>query len=563
MCIKVRLVLNVIQTVTNKKKAMKNRYIILILLTLFCSNIFGQDTDLTITKGKVTFVTAANVYVQFDNTKNIKVGDSLQIEGSKTNCLLVKNKSSKSVVCIIVNGCIVKKDAVVIFKFLPIETINKNIKVNIAKIDSSLKKTGSFKKVSAKNKEYISGKLSVASYSNFYANSDNKHRIITRFSMNANHINNSNFSFETYLNYRKEVLAQPSKYASSQKPFKVYNFALKYDATPTLSVVLGRRINNKTSSLGAIDGLQIEKQFGKNYVGVITGFRPDLTDFNFNASLFQYGAYVGRKTSSASIFSETTLGIIEQRNSGNIDRRYTYFQHSSNLFSSLNLFSSFELDIYNKVNGVVSNNFRLTNLYMSARYKFSRKFNLNVSYNSRKRIIYYETFRTQIEDILANDLARQGLRFRVNAKPFKYVNTGLSYSARFQSDNQNKSDNINAYVSMYRIPKFGGSVSLNYNRNTSNYLESNIVSIRHSRTLFENKLSADFYFRFVNYNYTVTEANTQQYYFGTNLSLYLSRNLRFSVYAEYVQSDINNNYRINTKLVKRFNNKKKKKHYAY
>jgi len=393
--------------------------LVLILLCGFGFNMFGQDSSSIVIKGKVTFVTTANVYVQFDATKNIKVGDSLQIEGSKTKCLLVKNKSSKSVVCTIINGCIVKKDAVIIFKYMPKKEVINNKKSVITKTETPIKKDNLKKTSDKKNLESIYGKLSVASYSNFYVNSDNKHRIMTRFSMNANHINNSNFSFETYLNYRKEVLAQPSKYASRQTPFKVYNLAVKYDATPTLSVVLGRKINNKTSSLGAIDGLQVEKHFGKNYVGVITGFRPDLTDFNFNSKLFQYGAYIGRKTSSASIYSETTLGLIEQRNSGNIDRRYSYFQHSSNLFGSLNLFSSFELDMYNKVNGVVSNNFRLTNLYMSARYKFSRKFNLNISYDSRKRIIYYETFRTQIEDILADDLARQGLRFRINAKPFK------------------------------------------------------------------------------------------------------------------------------------------------
>ena len=135
---------------------MKNRYLILILVILFWSNIFGQDTS-SIIKGKVTFVTATNIYIQFESTKNIKIGDSLQIEGSKTNCLLVKNKSSKSVVCTIINGCVVKKDAVVIFKYIQKkELINNKKKVNITKIEAAVKKDGGLKKTSnKKNLEYI------------------------------------------------------------------------------------------------------------------------------------------------------------------------------------------------------------------------------------------------------------------------------------------------------------------------------------------------------------------------------------------------------------------------
>ena len=257
------------------------------LFFAFSISTFGQNKKVTI-KGKVTFVTATSIYVQFESTKFINIGDSLQIKGAKTNCLLVKNKSSKSVVCTIINGCNVKKDAEVIFKYIPkkLMPIVKN-DIKNPKAKTTVKKETEPKELTnKKNTEYVSGKLSVASYSNFYQNRDNKHRIMTRFSMSADHINNSNFSFETYLNYRKEVLAQPSKYAGSQTPFKVYNLALKYDATPTLSVSLGRKINTKTSSLGAIDGLQIEKYFGNNYIGVISGFRPNLIDFNFNSKLF-------------------------------------------------------------------------------------------------------------------------------------------------------------------------------------------------------------------------------------------------------------------------------------
>jgi len=539
---------------------MKKILVLLIVLVTTSSNTYGQKKKLAL-KGTVTYITSKNAYVKFDNTQLIKVGDSLYLGNSKTPCLLVKNKSSKSVVGIVINNCKIKKGDFIIFKSLkknksfdkkPIE----KSKTNIIKKEPKIK---AYKKqATIKNLEQISGRFSVTSYNNFYKNRDNRQKIISRFSMYANHINNSNFSFETYLNYNKDF---NSTY--KQSPFKVYDLAGIYNASKSLKIIIGRKVNNNTSSLGAIDGLQIEKHFGNAYAGVIAGFRPDLIDYSFNSNLLQYGAYIGLKTNSENLYSRTTLGAIEQRNNGKIDRRYAYFQHSSTINKSLNLFSSFELDLYNKVNGVTGSNLRLTNFYASARYRFNRYLNTTVSFDSRKRIIYYETYQTEVERLLSNDIARQGLRFRINTRPFKYFSTGVSYSVRFQSDNQNKSDNYSGYISLYRIPNIGGSISVNYNRNTSNYLESNIISFRHSRMLFKNKLSADFYYRLVDYNYLTTNLKLKQNYFGANLSLNISRTLRFSLYGEYLQSNLENNYRINVKLVKRFNNKKKKRNYVY
>ena len=88
-----------------------------------------------------------------------------------------------------------------------------------------------------------------------------------------------------------------------------------------------------------------------------------------------------------------------------------------------------------------------------------------------------------------------------------------------------------------------------------------MLSLRHSRTLIKNKLNADFYYRLVNYIYLNSNTfNTtlNQNYYGANLSLYITRKLMLSVSGEYSNTDQENNYRIYTKLVKRFNSKRKK-----
>ena len=520
----------------------------------------GQDKSSLVT-GTVSFITSKNVYVKFKTTEHIKIGDTLKFLNQKKACLLVQNKSSKSIVCISLFDCDVKKgDAVFLnYKINEIEAVKKDVETTPVVIKKPIEKN--IQKVASivENPEQIRGKLSASSYNDFSNSGNDRHKMMYRFSMDAKNINNSKISFDTYLNYRQYLQPKDTSSYQPKNTFSVYNFALKYDADPTLSFVIGRKINTKTSSLGAIDGLQAEKFFGKNYIGIIAGFRPDINDYNFNSNLFEYGGYIGRSSNNPNAYSQTTLGVLQQTNNGEIDRRYAYFQHSSTLLKKLNLFSSMEFDLYNKVDTIAKNSIDLSNLYISARYRFSRKFDLMVSYDSRKRILYYETFKTDIERLLDDNEARQGVRFRLNLKPLKFLTTGFSYSKRFQSSTQSKSDNMNGYISLFKIPNFGGSVSLNYNKNTSNYLESNVLSIRHSRELITNKLSADFYFRMVDYNYFNNGTKFKQNYYGTNLSLRMSKTLKLNVFGELsTSSDPTNNYRINASIVKRFNNKIKK-----
>ena len=528
---------------------------ILILFSIINSfGLIAQDLEKRM-EGTVSFVTSSNVYVKFDSTEDIEIGKILKF--SDTDCLRVTDKSSTSVVCSIIDNCLIKKGDIVIYllvseenietiiepdekEVIPIETVeNDSIILNKEPIYS----------------EKIRGRISVGSYNSFSNLREDRHRIMTRFSMNADHISDSKFSLQSYLAYRNIITPSGSRYRGRTSVFNVYNLNLKYDASPSLSLTAGRKINSKASSTGAIDGLQVEKYFGNFYVGGIGGFRPDFSDYGFNSKLLQYGGYVGLETVSENFSSQTTLGAMEQTNSGSTDRRFVYFQHNSTIASKLNLFGSLELDIFGKDN----NDTRLTNLYLSTRYRFNKAVNIMVSYDSRKRIIYYETYESEIENILDDDLARQGIRARLNVRPFKMIWAGISYSNRFQSDDKNKSDNIYGYLTLTKIPKIGGRLNVSYNMNTNNYLTSNIYSIRHSRDLVKSKLYADFSFRQANYAYEDSNRDFIQDYYGIVLNYRISRTWQFSISGEYSQLNDDNNYRFYSRLIKRFYSKKKNK----
>lgn len=541
---------------------MKYRFCVIFIfyMGIFSANVLAQDNNHTIT-GRVTFVTSKNVYVRFDDTNVVKIGDTLQTSNLQ-KCLIVSNKSSNSVVCLKIDDCAINKYDEITYKYqvepknevLEEEAIQENIGISfndsIQAIQSDTKKTS--------YTETIKGRLSVASYSYLSKIRDDNHRLMTRFSLEANHINNSRFSIETYINYRQSIYPKDKSGSLKKSDLNVFNLALKYDIDSTFSITAGRKINYKISSMGAIDGLQAEKFFGKSYIGIIGGFRPDIYDYGVDTNLLQYGGYIGRLTNSKSFSSQTTLGFSEQRNHNEIDRRFAYFQHSSTIFRKLNLFSTLEVDLYNKVNDSVKDNFRVTNLYVSGRYRFNSRINVALSYDSRKRIIYYKTYETDIEQLLDEDIARQGFRVRLNIRPFKYLYSGFSYSKRFQSDNQDKSDNLYGYMSLSRLPLVDGSLSFTYNRNTSNYLKSDIASVRYSKEFWDGRLGTDIYYRFVNYKYETNVPDLIQHYFGTYLSYYIDRSFTFSLSGEVSQYNNETNYRINAQIIKRFFNSRKK-----
>ncbi|WP_114490812.1 hypothetical protein [Candidatus Ulvibacter alkanivorans] len=525
------------------------KILLFILLFIGISHAsYAQEGTKTLS-GTVSFITSNNVYVKFDSTEEVKIGDFIELNGN--NCLKVTDKSSSSVVCTIENACVIEKGDVVTYTFSkqPEEEATEEPadEVVIPAETDNVPTTPSEEKEET-YKEQIRGRIAASSYNAFSNLREDRHRLMTRFSLNANHIGDSKFSAETFMAYRNIITSAESNYTGRTSIFNVYNLNLRFDATESLSITAGRKINRKASSVGAVDGLQVEKYFGNFYVGAMGGFRPDFQDYGFNADLLQYGGYFGIETKSKEFFSETTLGAMEQTNAGNTDRRYIFFQHSSTIGNDLNLFSSMELDIF----GNTGNETRLTNLYLSARYRFGRAVNVMVSYDTRKRIIYYETFETEIERLLAEDLARQGLRARINIRPFKRILAGFSYSSRFQSDNQNKSDNIYGYATLTKIPGIGGRLNASYNINSSNYLTSNILSVRHSRGVFKDKLQTEFYYRLANYEYENRITNFSQNYFGTVLSYNISKTWQFSISGELAQFEEENNYRFYTRLTKRF-----------
>jgi len=561
----------------------------LFLCTLFFLNairMYGQQSSEP-EKGVVSYLSSENVYVKFESTDDISIGDTLYISKNdkRVPALVVDHKSSISCVCTPLYSQIVKVSDPIYTRVSETGGLDKNIEEKLLEekrqaLDSgnstaggpgprfSSGNTSSNQRVNDQNpsgspvitpdtdeelayQEKLNGRISATSY-NTISGERKTQTMRYVLSFRGDHVGNSRFSVENYISFRHTLHEWSEVKDNLSQALKIYSLAAKYDFNPGSSITLGRKINPKISSMGAVDGLQLEMGLGHFTLGAIAGTRPDYQDYGFTIHLPQYGAYISHEITNHHLYLQSTLAFMEQRNHSEIDRRSIYFQHSGSILKDLYLFTSIELSLYENINDHPQTVFNLNNLYLLLRYSLSRKWSFSASYDNRKNIIYYESYKNFIDQLI-EDETRQGLRFHVNYHPFKNVSLGVNTGWRFQKSDMNTSKNLNTYLTLSRITSLNILATLNADFLHTNYLNSRIFGIRISKEIISGKLSGDINFRNVYYRYLNYENASRQNIAGANFSLRIMNNLSLYSYYEGIFDASNQVYhRLNLKIVQRF-----------
>jgi len=539
------------------------RYVYITFFVAFTTALWGQE-HFTWVSGVVSFTSSRNVYVKFQSTKGIELGDTLYTrpEAAYLPALIVDNKSSSSTVCTpIIEQDFQKQDllfARVEQRKAPAEKKEKPLvpskeeTKNSPEVVAPVLTPDEDEEEDPEFKERIRARVSAALSSSF-SDYGELHRMRYAFSFRGENLKNSRFSTDNYITFRHTMGEWDEVKNDFARALKVYSLSVRYDIDSTSNITLGRRINPNMSSIGAVDGVQYEKRFGLLSVGGIAGFRPDYSNYSFNPDLLELGGYVALISNDPSNYHRTTLGFLEQTNHGQTDRRFVYLQHSSNPLEDLNLFGSFEVDLYEKLNSEDAHStLRLTNLYVSMRYRVNRKLRLSLAYDNRRNIIYYESYKNFIDQLI-QDETRQGLRFNVNFRPAKLITLGVNTGWRFQKSDMNKSKNLRAYLNFSRIPLVNMRASLSANFLQTNFIESQIFGIRLSRQIIKKRLDGDVYFRRVNYQYNSNETKVEQNIAGASLSLRIRKQLGLYLYYEGTFDNRDQTFhRINTRIIQRF-----------
>ena len=138
----------------------------------------GQSNKIS-TIGRISYITSSNAYVKFDNTNIVNVGDTLfsQKNSTLSPILVINAKSSTSCVGTILPGIILKENQEVIhFGYLDENKLEDNPSTAISTILPVTYDSTSQTPITPKAKTDVSGRITLANYSNFSSNNTSNHR---------------------------------------------------------------------------------------------------------------------------------------------------------------------------------------------------------------------------------------------------------------------------------------------------------------------------------------------------------------------------------------------------
>jgi hypothetical protein len=537
---------------------MKSILIILILV----SDVFiiAQSDKSNIIEGSVSYISAQNIYVKFTSTNGIEVGDTLFLKEKNKliPAIRIEHKSSSSCSGVSITSKKVEVNTL-LFAFIMTNEVETEAETKASDsisispiVVSTVTADEIVTKTSLEPLPTLSGRVSVQSYSNFTNNqkSYDYQRWRYTFQLNAGRIGNSGFSYSQYISFAYRADDWDRISSDLSQAIRVYDLAIKYDFNQRTLLWLGRHINNKISNIGSIDGLQFETGVNEWSFGAAVGSRPDFNNMGLNSKLFEYGGYINRADLLANGDMQNTLGYFEQTNDFNTDRRFLYFQHSNSAIQNTRIFLSSEVDLFKKEMGENKTDFSLTSLYTSINIRPSDLFSIMLSYDARKNVIYYETFKTTLDSIIENE-TRQGFRTRLTLKPIRNLYFGGDYGYRYRKGDLKPSNNYGGYATYSQIPVIETSATVSFNRLSSSYTEGDIWSANLNRPIvygFDIMLG----YRFTNYKFRSGIDNLKQNSVSINLNTYLLKPVLLNFTYEGIFEDTRTSGRFLANLTYRF-----------
>lgn len=502
--------------------------------------VYAQDSTLQKRSGTVTFITPQNVYLKFDNLEGIVEGDTIYFEqhNKAIPVVVVKYVSSMSCAGEKIGKNILKVDDNV-FVWVKSEAVHSPSIVQAGtEKDTNLTKINNIPvtKVTTtkftRDRSNFYGSFNASSFTNYtnFANTPGLQRWNYTLNVNANQIGGSSFYFTNYMNLAYMSSEWQDVKANVFNNLRIYDLSLGYK-TSDYNIWLGRHINYNISNIGPVDGLMMEKSLGNFSIGGVAGSRPDLYSMGYNFKYFEYGGYINRVDSSKTGYMQNTIALFQQDYNNKTDRRFLYLQHSNNLNSNINFFASSEIDLYKRQNNIGQSDFSLTSLYMSLQYTPVRLVSINLSYDARKNVVYYESFKSFIDSLFSNEM-RQGFRLSFFIRPLMgtFINLGGGYS--YQKGDLRPSRNFNISITQSEIPLLDISATVTANKIVGSYQNGSIYGISLSKYIPFNVTTITLGYSNVTYDFGGITSKFFQKGITAELSTRLLNPVFFNLYYE-------------------------------
>lgn len=475
----------------------------LIVLLVFFSAVLSAQHDNKII-GTVTYISSQNFYVRFESTNRISISDTIYISDTGTGVGIIQYLSSQSAAC----------------SYLTKSSVELNSQVYAVKKSTALDSTSTLQKsdgieysytkeinqlnpnnLKTKDEFDFSGRVSIRSFTNYSTSISHAQNQYWRYSLSLRGenvgIKNLDFQSSATYGYRADNWKNSGNIWNN---LKVYDFFFSYQTTISSNLQVGRIRNQNLHSLSTFDGVLFDYTFSKFTLGTFVGSHPDWKNMGVNIKLLQYGVFLSREDSLGGITMTNNLSFANQTNSGTTDRRFLYFIHRTHL-TDFSFALSSEFDLYQVELNKSKSIFEPTSIYASVFYRFDKKLLFDLSYDARKTIYYFESFKSTLDSILDSRM-RQGVRFGAFYQFSRTLAVGLNGGFARQNDDPRTSFNTGASVSITEITKLNFTFIGDFTYLQSNFLNGFAYGIKVNKNFLTNELNVGLGLRRVDYHFT-------------------------------------------------------------
>ncbi|MFA4923978.1 MAG: hypothetical protein WC557_07285 [Ignavibacteriaceae bacterium] len=508
---------------------------IMLLLIVISVGLFAQNESKI--NGTVTYISSQNFYVRFENTANISTGDTIYISETGTSIGIIQYLSSQSAACVYIQKSGVELNSQVYVSY------RKHIVDSTSSTQKTLGNENFFSRginqsnsnnLKIKDAFDLNGRFSVRSFTNYTTGISHAQNQYLRYSLSLRGKNvgakNLDFQSSTSYGYRADSWKNSG---SVWNNLKVYDFFFSYQPETSYKIQVGRIRNQNLYSLSTFDGILLDYAFSHFTLGTFVGSHPDWKTMGVNINLIQYGAFLLREDSLGAVTMSNNLSFANQTNSGKTDRRFLYFLHRTRL-TDFSFALSSEFDLYQVELNKSKSVFKPTSIYASALYRFDKKLSFDLSYDARKTIYYFESFKSTIDSILDSRM-RQGVRLGVHYQVLRNLGVGLNGGFAKQNDDPRPSFNAGTSVSLTEITKLNFSFLGDFTYLQSNFLNGFAYGIKFNKNFLADYLNVGLGLRRVDYLFAGnTSDGIAQNIVNADLRWQMFKSLYFNFVYEFV-----------------------------
>jgi hypothetical protein len=209
------------------------------------------------------------------------------------------------------------------------------------------------------------------------------------------------------------------------------------------------------------------------------------------------------------------------------------------------------MDLFSIVDDVPQSTFDLSGLYLSLSYRISGKLSVNGSYDARKNIVYYETYKTFTDRILEEGM-RQGYRLSFNWRFLKNMSTGIHAGYRFLKSDPFPSRSVSGFYTYSNIGGLNLSATLSGNYIQTSHINCSIAGLSLLKDFAGGKFQSGAGYRLVNNRILENQNDILQHVGELNIYWHVFEKLSFSANYEGTFEPDNTFQRVYIQLRKSF-----------